>query len=104
MMRFLNVPYMNNNKLPQFHSDHPLNSNERDDLHQSLSHFVGGLIRHKIDLDFARKKLDYVYISEVLRNHDGHIGRAAESMGMHRNTLSKRIKDLNIPVKGTPKR
>lgn len=80
-------------------TDGPMPKQERDMLYRSLDHFVGGLLKNSIDLNFARQELDYVYIREVLKTNGGNIGRAAKMLGMHRNTLSKRIKELNIPVK-----
>lgn len=76
-----------------------LSQKDREVLYRSLDDFVGGLIKNSIDLNFARQELDFVYIREVLKTNGGNIGRAAKMLGMHRNTLSKRIKELNIPVK-----
>lgn len=73
-----------------------LEAKERDKMYQSLTDFVDGLIRNRIDLAFARKQLDVVYITEILRKNEGNIGRAAKAMGVHRNTLSKRIKELKV--------
>lgn len=81
-----------------------LAESERDELRHSLAQFVDGLIRHNIDLNYARNELDFFYISEVLRHNGGNIGRAAQTMGMHRNTLSKRIRELNIAVKSPAER
>ena len=105
-MTSLNMPTLtlNDARPPMQLTETRLGAKERDDLHKNLSRFVGGLIRNSIDLDFARKELDYFYISQVLRDNGGNIGRAAKKMGMHRNTLSKRIKELNIPVKALAER
>ena len=75
-----------------------MQSGMQEDLHRRLSTLVVGLIKHDIDLQFAKKELDFVYIQEVLRAQRGNIGKAAKMMGIHRNTLSKRIKELRIPV------
>ena len=74
---------------------------KRDDLHRRLDSLVVGLLQHEIDLNYAKRELDFVYIREVLKSNGGNIGRSAKVMGMHRNTLSKRIKDLNIPLPKT---
>lgn len=102
-MSSLIVPNANKEKTLDTGSIH-LAQNERDELRHSLAQFVNGLIRYNIDLNYARNELDYFYISEVLRHNGGNIGRAAKTMGMHRNTLSKRIRELNIAVKNASER
>ncbi|CAM2069045.1 Helix-turn-helix domain-containing protein [Sulfidibacter corallicola] len=66
-------------------------------MHHKLSELVAELINNDIDLQFAKKELESTYIREILKRHNGNIGLSAKALGMHRNTLSKRIKDLKIP-------
>ncbi|MCB1041654.1 MAG: hypothetical protein KDC35_01865 [Acidobacteria bacterium] len=65
-------------------------------LHSHLTSFVDLLIDHQIDLGFAKRELETCYIRRILEDNQGHIGKSAASLGMHRNTLSKRIKELEI--------
>lgn len=67
-------------------------------MHHKLSELVAELINNDIDLQFAKKELESTYIQQILRQHNGNIGHSAKALGMHRNTLSKRIKDLKITV------
>ena len=67
-------------------------------LHEKLAIFVQDLIGHDIDLKYAKQQLECAYIRRVLDSNKGNIGAAANILGMHRNTLSKRIKDLDILV------
>lgn len=67
-------------------------------LHMKLSSLVNDLVHHNIDLHFARRELESMYISAVLRANHGNIGTTARALGMHRNTLSRRIKELQIQV------
>ena len=76
---------------------HKLNRGVKDRLHQKLSSLVVDLVHHDIDLQFAKKELESVYIREILNANKGNIGLSAKALGMHRNTLSKRIKELKIP-------
>lgn len=69
-----------------------------DQLHTKLDSLVRSLIKHDIDLKYARKELETAYIREVLKKHQGNIGAAAKALGVHRNTLSKHIKELKITV------
>ena len=65
-------------------------------LHHKLSSLVGDLVHHGIDLHFAKKELEAMYICEILRANKGNIGSSAKALGMHRNTLSRRLKELQI--------
>lgn len=67
-------------------------------MHHKLSELVAELINNNIDLQFAKKELESTYIQQILQQHNGNIGLSAKALGMHRNTLSKRIKDLKIAV------
>lgn len=69
-----------------------------DKLRGKLVALVKELVDHDIDLQFAKKELEALYISEILSANQGNIGASARALGMHRNTLSKRIKELDIPV------
>jgi two-component system nitrogen regulation response regulator GlnG len=36
------------------------------------------------------------FISEVMRRNNGNLVRSAACLGMHRNTLSKKVKELRL--------
>lgn len=65
-------------------------------LHLRLEELVHDMLDCKIDMTYARHALEKAYIGEVLRRNGGNIGRSAKALGMHRNTLTKRIRDLKI--------
>ncbi|MDJ0837975.1 MAG: helix-turn-helix domain-containing protein [Acidobacteriota bacterium] len=75
-----------------------LNHRFSEQLHHKLDHLVRALVSNDIDLQFAKQQLEHAYIREVLKAHQGNIGRTAQALGVHRNTLSKRIKDLKIDI------
>jgi len=39
------------------------------------------------------------FIIQVLISHSCHMGRSAEELGMHRNTLTRIVRELNIDVR-----
>jgi DNA-binding NtrC family response regulator len=39
----------------------------------------------------AIEQFENCFIAEVVRRHQGHLMRTAEHLGIHRNTLSKRL-------------
>ncbi|HUE95518.1 MAG TPA: sigma-54 dependent transcriptional regulator [Longimicrobiaceae bacterium] len=42
--------------------------------------------------DFSLEQVEADHIDRVLAAHDGHLGRAAEVLGVHRNTLSRKLR------------
>jgi transcriptional regulator with PAS, ATPase and Fis domain len=42
----------------------------------------------------ASEQFERCFIAEAMRRHDGNLVRTAASLGIHRNTLSKKVKDL----------
>lgn len=67
-------------------------------LHEQLTLFVDLLLEHRVDLDFAKRELEAQYIRRIMAQNNGHIGNSARALGVHRNTLTKRIRDLDIDV------
>lgn len=53
------------------------------------------LIREMVDgrimLSEAVTEFEKLYIKEALSRNDGHISKTASALGVHRNTLSKRV-------------
>jgi DNA-binding NtrC family response regulator len=41
----------------------------------------------------AMEQFERCFIAEVLRKNDGNLLRSASRLGIHRNTLSKKVKD-----------
>jgi DNA-binding NtrC family response regulator len=46
------------------------------------------------DLDLAA--LERLHIREVLRRVGGHMGRASEVLGVHRNTLTRKVREYGL--------
>jgi DNA-binding protein Fis len=43
-------------------------------------------------------EVEALHISRVLAEVDGHLGRAAEILGIHRNTVSRKAREYGIEV------
>jgi ActR/RegA family two-component response regulator len=72
------------NEIPQ----HPVDS--------AMQCLLDALFQHDIDLSFAKRALEIHYIQRLLANHKGNISQCARSMGVHRNTLARHMKELGI--------
>jgi DNA-binding NtrC family response regulator len=64
----------------------------------ALDELVAALLVHDIDLQFAKKQLERTYIQALLRRNQNNIGQTARALGVHRNTLSKHIRELKIVI------
>jgi len=43
----------------------------------------------------AVRRFQAVYISYVIAGHGGHLGKAASELGMHRNTLTRTLRQIS---------
>jgi Fis family transcriptional regulator len=63
-----------------------------------LENIVLEMYRAGVSYDDALKKFERVFILTVLRDHNGNQCRAADKLGMHRNTLRRTIRTLEIDL------
>ena len=65
-------------------------------LDGELQQIIDELLAHGISLDLAKKEFEKKYIVGAVKRSSGNLGRAATSLGIHRNTLRNRVGILNI--------
>jgi hypothetical protein len=65
-------------------------------LDGQLQEIIDELLTHGISLDLAKKEFEKKYIVGAVKRSSGNLGRAALSLGIHRNTLRNRVGILNI--------
>jgi DNA-binding NtrC family response regulator len=65
-------------------------------LKEQLDRLVGDLVMKGIRYEDAQREFEKRYIAEVLSREDGNLGRAADALGMHRNTLSRKMATYRI--------
>jgi Fis family transcriptional regulator, factor for inversion stimulation protein len=68
-------------------------------MRAQLEALVREMVEKGILYDDARREFERRYILYALERGDGNIGRAAELIGMHRNTLSRKISEYDIKKK-----
>ena len=54
------------------------------------------MVEKGIHYEDAVREFDRRFIIEVMDKTDGNLSKAADTLGVHRNTLSRKIKDLKI--------
>ena len=65
-------------------------------MREILEKLVAEMVNKGIRYDEAQREFAKRFISQVLEQSDGNLSRAADTLGMHRNTLTRKMKDLKI--------
>ena len=60
-------------------------------MREKLRSLVADLVRGGVPLEMARREFERIYIEEVLASHAGNQSAAARELGIHRNTLSRKL-------------
>ena len=65
-------------------------------MRELLDRLIVEMVKGRITLDEGRRAFESRFIQHVLDTSDGHIIRAADRLGVHRNTLSRKIEEYRI--------
>jgi len=60
-------------------------------LHSKLEALIDEMLDGRILLDEAVAEFEKLYIQKALGRHKEHLSNTAQVLGIHRNTLSKRV-------------
>ena len=72
-------------------------------MRNRLEKLIDEMLDGQILLDEARDEFEKIYIQKALDRYNNHLSKTANALGIHRNTLSKKVSAYQTPVK-TPKR
>jgi DNA-binding NtrC family response regulator len=61
-----------------------------------LERLVTEMVEKGIRYADAQREFDKRFIARVLQAHDGNLGNAAKTLGIHRNTLTRKLQELKI--------
>jgi DNA-binding NtrC family response regulator len=64
-----------------------------------LDQLVTLMVERGVQYEDATREFDKRFISEVIDKCDGNLCKAADTLGVHRNTLARKIKDLKIKAR-----
>jgi DNA-binding NtrC family response regulator len=65
-------------------------------VRDQLEKLVQDLLDKGIRYDDARREFEKVFIAKALQRSKGNVGDAAELLGMHRNTIARKITEYRI--------
>lgn len=65
-------------------------------MRELLERLVDQMVTGGIRFQDGRDEFERRFIQRVLRDTDGHLSDAASRLGIHRNTLARRLVELRI--------
>ena len=65
-------------------------------LREQLERLIGELVARGVTYDEAHREFEKRYIAHALAKADGNLGKAADLLGMHRNTLSRKVSEYRL--------
>ena len=65
-------------------------------MHKLLDQLVGEMVDKGIHFEDAQREFEKRFITRVLLASGGNLCKSAETLGVHRNTLRRKMKQLKI--------
>ena len=65
-------------------------------LKEQLDRLVDELVTRGVRFEDAQREFEKKFISYILTKADGNLCQAADLLGMHRNTLSRKITEYRL--------
>mgnify|MGYP001168727639 FL=1 len=71
-------------------------------MREDLDRIVNEMVDKGVHFDDAQREFERRFIARVVAHCDGNVGKAAVALGMHRNTLTRKVTALKIKVRRSP--
>lgn len=68
-------------------------------MNKLLDQLVTEMVTRGVHYTDAQREFDKRFISCVIEKSDGNLCKAADALGVHRNTLTRKVKDLKIKAR-----
>jgi DNA-binding NtrC family response regulator len=65
-------------------------------MRERLEQLVGEMVDKGIRFEDAQREFQKHFITRVVSKCNGNLGQAATTLGVHRNTLARKIQELKI--------
>jgi DNA-binding NtrC family response regulator len=65
-------------------------------LKEQLEGLIDAMVSKGVRYTDAQRELEKKFIAHVLARSDGNLGKAAEVLGIHRNTLTRKITEYRL--------
>jgi len=73
-------------------------------VRELLGRLIDQMIAGGITFEDGRREFERRFISRVLDETDGHLSKAAAQLGLHRNTLTRKLAELDLQPKKSKRR
>jgi DNA-binding NtrC family response regulator len=71
-------------------------------VNERLERLIEEMVQKGIRFADANREFEQRFISQVVAQCDGNLSRAADTLGIHRNTLSRKMTKLRIKRRPGP--
>lgn len=65
-------------------------------MNKLLDQLVTEMVAKGVHYEDARREFDKRFLTSVITRSEGNLCKAADTLGVHRNTLARKIKELKI--------
>ena len=65
-------------------------------LKDQLDRLITDMVTKGVRYEEAQREFEKKFIAHVLSQSEGNLGKAADLLGMHRNTLSRKISEYRL--------
>jgi DNA-binding NtrC family response regulator len=65
-------------------------------VREQLDTLIGEMLDKGILYEEARREFEKMFISRALQRSNGSLGDAAELLGLHRNTIARKVAEYRI--------
>ena len=69
-------------------------------MREQLERLVDEMVTKGVRFDDAQREFEKKFIAQALAKVDGNLGRAADLLGIHRNTLSRKMTEYRLKRNG----
>lgn len=71
-------------------------------MNEKLQKLVDEMVERGVRFPEATREFERRFISRVLSDSDGNLSKAAAALGIHRNTLSRKMTELRLKRRAQP--
>ncbi len=65
-------------------------------MREQLDRLVSDMLDKGVHYDDARREFEKLFIARALQRTKGNVGDAAEMLGLHRNTIARKVAEYRL--------
>ena len=68
-------------------------------MHRLLEQLVDEMVTRGVHYEDAQREFEKRFVAQTLAKCDGNLTKAADMLGVHRNTLARKMKELKVKAR-----